>query len=156
MKSVQCFISQHCQLPGLHSADGRSIKYGYGMVEGYWQGKTEVLRWKHIPVMPHPQIPHRLPCAPTHASALRNLRLNTWTLACLILGKVHACYEVKLLHWLAYHTHHNLYTAHILESLPSLSCAFIYNSIHTNINNTSDEHKQANMNTGMLTVETDS
>jgi hypothetical protein len=51
-------------------------------VEWYWQGKTEELGEKPIPV-PHcpPQIPHELTRARTRASAVRGQRLTTWAMA---------------------------------------------------------------------------
>jgi hypothetical protein len=51
-------------------------------VEWYWQGKTEELGEKPVPVpLCPPQIPHGLNRAQTRASAVRGRRLTTWTMA---------------------------------------------------------------------------
>jgi hypothetical protein len=51
-------------------------------VEWYWQGKTEELWEKLVPVPLCPrQIPHGLTWARTQASAVRGRRLTTWAMA---------------------------------------------------------------------------
>jgi hypothetical protein len=51
-------------------------------VEWYWQGKTEELGDKPVPVpLCPPQIPHWLIRARTRASAVRGRRLTTWAMA---------------------------------------------------------------------------
>jgi hypothetical protein len=51
-------------------------------VEWYWQGKTEELGEKPVPVPLCPQqIPHGLTQARTRASAVRVRRLTTWAMA---------------------------------------------------------------------------
>jgi hypothetical protein len=51
-------------------------------VEWYWQGKTEELWEKPVPVpLCPPHIPHRLTRARTRASAVRDRRLTTWAMA---------------------------------------------------------------------------
>jgi hypothetical protein len=51
-----------------------------GMI--YWQGKTEELGEKPVPVPLYPpQIPHGLTQARTRASAVRSRRLTTWAMA---------------------------------------------------------------------------
>jgi hypothetical protein len=51
-------------------------------VEWYWQGKTEELWEKPVPVpLCPPQIPHGLTRAWTRASAARGRRLTTWAIA---------------------------------------------------------------------------
>jgi hypothetical protein len=50
-------------------------------VEWYWQGKTEELREKPVPVpLCPPQIPHGLTRARTRASAVWGRRLTTWAM----------------------------------------------------------------------------
>jgi hypothetical protein len=50
-------------------------------MEWYWQGKTEELGEKPVPVpLCPPQIPHGLPRARTRASAVRGRRLTTWAI----------------------------------------------------------------------------
>jgi hypothetical protein len=50
-------------------------------VELYWQGKTEELGEKPVPVpLCPPQIPHGLTWARTRASAVRGRRLTTWAM----------------------------------------------------------------------------
>jgi hypothetical protein len=56
-------------------------------VEWYWQGKTEGLGEKPVPVtLCPPQIPHALTRARTRASAVRGRRLTTWAMARRIYG----------------------------------------------------------------------
>jgi hypothetical protein len=51
-------------------------------VEWYWQGKTEELGEKPVPVpLCPPQIPHGLTRARSRASAVRGRRLTTWAMA---------------------------------------------------------------------------
>jgi hypothetical protein len=51
-------------------------------VEWYWQGKTEELGERPVPLpLCPPQIPHRLTRARTRASAVRGRRLTTWAMA---------------------------------------------------------------------------
>jgi hypothetical protein len=51
-------------------------------VEWYWQGKTEELGKKPVPVpLCPPQIPHGLTRTRTRASAVRGRRLTNWALA---------------------------------------------------------------------------
>jgi hypothetical protein len=51
-------------------------------VEWYWQGKTEELGEKPVPVpLCPPQIPHGLTRARTRDSAVRGRRLTTWVMA---------------------------------------------------------------------------
>jgi hypothetical protein len=51
-------------------------------VEWYWQGKTEELGEKPVPVpLCPPQIPYGLTRARTRASAVRGRRLTTWAMA---------------------------------------------------------------------------
>jgi hypothetical protein len=51
-------------------------------VEWNWQGKTEVLREKPVPVpLCPPQIPHRLTRDRTRVFAVRGRRLTAWVMA---------------------------------------------------------------------------
>jgi hypothetical protein len=51
-------------------------------MEWYWQGKTEELGEKPVPVpLCPPQIPHGLTRERTRASAVRGRRLTTWAMA---------------------------------------------------------------------------
>jgi hypothetical protein len=66
-----------------------SLESDGGMI--YWQGKTEELGDKPVPVpLCSPQIPHGLTRAWTRASAVRGRRLTTWAMAwpllCSLLG----------------------------------------------------------------------
>jgi hypothetical protein len=57
-----------------------SLESDCGMI--YWQGKTEELGEKPVPVpLCPPQIPHGLTRALTRASAVRGQRLTTWVMA---------------------------------------------------------------------------
>jgi hypothetical protein len=57
-------------------------------MEWYWQGKTEELGEKPVPVpLCPPQIPHGLTQARTRASAVRCQRLTTWAMALLLKVK---------------------------------------------------------------------
>jgi hypothetical protein len=56
-------------------------------VEWYWQGKTEVLGEKPVPVpLCLPQIPHGLTRDRTRASAVSGRRLTAWAMARLSSG----------------------------------------------------------------------
>jgi hypothetical protein len=64
----------------MHSPHDMSLESDCGMI--YWQGKTEKLGEKPVPVpICPPQIPHGLTRARTRASAVRGRRLMTWAMA---------------------------------------------------------------------------
>jgi hypothetical protein len=58
------------------------LHFNGALVEWNWQGKTEVLGEKPVPVpLCPPQIPHKLTWDRTRASAVRGQRLTAWAMA---------------------------------------------------------------------------
>jgi len=68
-----------CLLRITHSPDDMSLESDGGMI--YWQGKTEKLGEKPVPVLLcPPQIRHGLTRARTRASVVRGRRLTAWVM----------------------------------------------------------------------------
>jgi hypothetical protein len=64
----------------VHPPDDMSLESDVGMI--YWQGKTEELGDKPVPVpLRSPQIPHEMTRARTRASAVRGRLLIAWAMA---------------------------------------------------------------------------